>query len=99
SLGVKEKGESDEEFKLSDLGKIVTNKAFWYISLLCVLFYSAVFPFLKYAVNMMQNKLGVAAETGGLISGLLPVGTILLTPIIGNYIDKKGKAASTMMLG
>jgi MFS family permease len=48
---------------------------------------------------MMQNKLDVAAETGGLISGLLPVGTILLTPIIGNYIDKKGKAASTMMLG
>lgn len=99
SVGAKETGNSEEEFKLSDLGKIVTNKAFWYISLLCVLFYSAVFPFLKYAVNMMQNKLGVAAETGGLISGLLPVGTILLTPIIGNYIDKKGKAASTMMLG
>ena len=92
-------GGSEEEFKLSDLGKIVSNKAFWYISLLCVLFYSAVFPFLKYAVNMMQNKLNVSAETGGLISGLLPVGTILLTPIIGNYIDKKGKAASTMMLG
>lgn len=100
-MGLDKKGNdgSEEEFKLSDLGKIVTNKAFWYISLLCVLFYSAVFPFLKYAVNMMQNKLDISAETGGLISGLLPVGTILLTPIIGNYIDKKGKAASTMMLG
>jgi len=90
---------AEEEFKLRDLGKIVTNKAFWYISMLCVLFYSAVFPFLKYAVNMMQNKLDIGAGTGGLISGLLPIGTILLTPIIGNYIDKKGKAASTMMLG
>ncbi len=99
SLGVDTDTAPEEEFKLSDLGKIVTNKAFWYISLLCVLFYSAVFPFLKYAVNMMQNKLDVSAEVGGLISGLLPVGTILLTPIIGNYIDKKGKAASTMMLG
>ncbi|MCZ7558278.1 MAG: MFS transporter [Bacteroidia bacterium] len=98
-MGIEKSGGGEDEFKLSDLGKIVTNKAFWYISLLCVLFYSAVFPFLKYAVNMMQNKLDVAAETGGLISGLLPVGTILLTPIIGNYIDKKGKAASTMMLG
>ncbi|MBX3042277.1 MAG: MFS transporter [Candidatus Kapabacteria bacterium] len=90
---------AEEEFKFSDFGKIVTNKAFWYISLLCVLFYSAVFPFLKYAVNMMQNKLDVSAEIGGWVSGLLPVGTILLTPIIGSFIDKKGKAASTMMLG
>jgi MFS family permease len=98
-MGLDGKVSAEDEFKLRDLGKIVTNKAFWYISLLCVLFYSAVFPFLKYAVNMMQNKLDVAAGTGGLISGLLPVGTILLTPIIGNYIDKKGKAASTMMLG
>jgi MFS family permease len=99
SLGVDANAAPEEEFKLRDLGKIVSNKAFWYISLLCVLFYSAVFPFLKYAVNMMQNKLDVSAEIGGLISGLLPVGTILLTPLIGNYIDKKGKAASTMMLG
>lgn len=90
---------TDEEFKFSDLGKIVSNKAFWYVSLLCVLFYSGVFPFLKYAVNMMENKLGITPEQGGMIAGLLPVGTILLTPIFGNYIDKKGKAASIMMLG
>ncbi|GAB1371453.1 MFS transporter [Candidatus Kapaibacterium sp.] len=95
----KTEGHAEEEFKFSDIGKIFSNKAFWYISLLCVLFYSAVFPFLKYAVNMMQNKLDISAEIGGWISGLLPVGTILLTPIIGGFIDKKGKAASTMMLG
>lgn len=89
----------DEEFKISDLGKIVSNRGFWYIALLCVLFYSGVFPFLKYAVNMMQSKLGISPETGGMIAGLLPVGTILLTPIFGNMVDRKGKAASVMMLG
>ena len=67
-----------EEFHVSDLGKIITNRGFLIISLLCVLFYSGVFPFLKYAVNMMQHKLGVSAAVGGYISGMLPVGTILL---------------------
>lgn len=90
---------SEEEFRISDLGKIVSNRGFWYIALLCVLFYSGVFPFLKYAVNMMQSKLGISPELGGMIASLLPVGTILLTPIFGNMVDRKGKAASVMMLG
>ncbi|HOW26751.1 MAG TPA: MFS transporter [Bacteroidales bacterium] len=88
-----------EEFHVRDLRKIITNKGFLLIALLCVLFYSGVFPFLKYAVNMMQNKLGVSAETGGWISGLLPVGTIVLTPLIGTYLDRKGKGATMMIFG
>ncbi|HRY32460.1 MAG TPA: MFS transporter [Bacteroidales bacterium] len=88
-----------EEFHVRDLAKIITNRGFLIISLLCVLFYSGVFPFLKYAVNMMQHKLGVSPDTGGIISGLLPVGTIILTPIFGNYLDNKGKGASIMILG
>jgi len=88
-----------EEFHLKDLAKIITNRGFLIISLLCVLFYSGVFPFLKYAVNMMQSKLGVSPEIGGMISGLLPVGTIVLTPIIGNYLDHKGKGATMMIFG
>ena len=88
-----------EEFHLKDLGKIITNRGFLLISLLCVLFYSGVFPFLKYAVNMMQSKLGVSPEVGGMISGLLPVGTIILTPIIGNFLDNKGKGATMMIFG
>ncbi len=88
-----------EEFKLSDLGKILTNRGFLLISLLCVLFYSGVFPFLKYAVNMMENRLGISNVAAGYISGLLPVGTIILTPIIGNYLDRKGKGASIMIFG
>ncbi len=88
-----------EEFHVKDLAKIITNRGFLYISFLCVLFYSGVFPFLKYAVNMMQNKLGVSASVGGYISGMLPVGTILLTPIIGYFLDKKGKGATMMIFG
>jgi MFS family permease len=88
-----------EAFHLSDLKKIVMNPGFWAISLMCVLFYSGVFPFLKYAVPMMQSKLGVSPEMGGMISGLLPVGTIILTPIFGSYLDRKGKGASIMILG
>ncbi len=88
-----------EEFRLSDIGKILSNRGFIYISLLCVLFYSGVFPFLKYAVNMMENKLGVSGEEGGYISGLLPVGTILLTPLIGYLLDTRGKGASMMIFG
>jgi Na+/melibiose symporter-like transporter len=92
-------GDPTEEFHVKDLGKIITNPGFLIISLLCVLFYSGVFPFLKYAVNMMQNKLGVSSSVGGMISGLLPVGTILLTPIIGFYLDKRGKGATMMIFG
>ncbi|MBL7139204.1 MAG: MFS transporter [Bacteroidales bacterium] len=95
------KSESDptDEFHLKDLAKIITNKGFLLISFLCVLFYSGVFPFLKYAVNMMENKLGVEPHIGGMISGLLPVGTIILTPIVGNYLDVKGKGATLMIFG
>ncbi len=88
-----------EEFHLKDLAKIITNRGFILISLLCVLFYSGVFPFLKYAVHMMQSKLGVDAHIAGKISGLLPIGTILLTPIIGYFLDKKGKGATIMIFG
>ncbi len=91
--------EPAEEFKLSDIGKILTNRGFLLISLLCVLFYSGVFPFLKYAVNMMENRLGISSVAAGYISGLLPVGTIILTPIIGNFLDRKGKGATMMIYG
>lgn len=98
--GVKDTGaDPTEEFHVRDLAKIITNRGFLLISLLCVLFYSGVFPFLKYAVNMMQNKLNVSPEIGGIISGFLPVGTILLTPLIGIYLDKKGKGATAMIFG
>jgi len=91
--------EEEESFRLSDIWLIVTNKGWWYIAILCVLFYSSVFPFLKYASDLMVNKFGVDPEFAGSIPALLPFGTILLTPLFGNLYDRKGKGASIMILG
>lgn len=89
----------EDEFRLSDIGKILGNKGWWYIAILCVLFYSAVFPFLKYATDLMVNKFGVKEDLAGLIPMLLPFGNILLTPLFGGIYDKKGKGASIMIIG
>jgi MFS family permease len=78
---------------------ILTNKGFWLIALLCVLFYSCVFPFLKYATDLMINKFGVKEDMAGSISSLLPVGTLLLTPLFGSIYDRKGKGATIMIIG
>lgn len=90
---------SEDEFKLGDIVAIVKNKGFWYIAILCVLFYSAVFPFLKYAADLMVNKFGVEQSLAGAIPALLPFGNILLTPLFGSIYDRKGKGASIMILG
>lgn len=151
--------EKDDPFKLSDLGKILKSSGFWLVALLCVLYYSAIFPFQKYAVNMLQCNLSftevsadsfwatntvtiiqyiimlvVAAsafasnfsKNKAMKSGLLILSVIALvifcymgymrqsaetvfavfpllavgiTPILGNYVDHKGKAASMLILG
>ncbi|NPD91309.1 MFS transporter [Xylanibacter muris] len=151
--------EKDDPFKISDIGKILTSSGFWLVALLCVLYYSAIFPFQKYAVNMLQcnltftkvdpdsfwgsntvtliqycimlivaaaafasnfskkknmkySLLGVAvaalvvfcymgymrqsAETVFAVFPLLAVG---ITPILGHYVDHKGKAASMLVMG
>ncbi len=89
----------EDEFKISDIGKILNNRGWWYIAILCVLFYSAVFPFLKYATDLMVNKFGVEEDLAGLIPMLLPFGNILLTPLFGGIYDKKGKGATIMIIG
>ena len=151
--------EKDDPFKVSDIGKILSSGGFWLVALLCVLYYSAIFPFQKYAVNMLQCNLTftevdpnsfwagstvtivqyiimlvVAAtafisnfsKTKAMKYGMLVVSVICLiifcymgymrqsaetvfavfpllavgiTPILGNYVDHKGKAASMLVLG
>jgi len=90
---------ADEEFKFADILEIGRNRAFWYITVLCVLFYSAVFPFIKYAINLMVQKFGITDEFAGYIPALLPLSALLLTPVFGSLFDKKGKGASIMILG
>ncbi len=151
--------ESDEPFKVSDIGKILSSLGFWLVALLCVLYYSAIFPFQKYAVNMLQCNLtlieadptsfwggssvtivqyivmllvaicsfasnfskkkslklglmviavvalviycymGYMRGTAETIFAVFPLLAVAITPILGNYVDHKGKAASMLMIG
>jgi MFS family permease len=99
SEGISDEVSEEDEFKISDILFIIRNRGFWLIALLCVLFYSGVFPFLYYATDLMINKYGVAEDFAGLIPMLLPFGTIILTPLFGNLYDRRGKGASIMLLG
>ena len=151
--------EKDDPFKISDIGKILSDSGFWLVALLCVLYYSAIFPFQKYAVNMLQcnltlvapdadsfwatdtvtyiqyalmllvagtgfasnfqekkgNKFGLLGvsilglitycymgymqQTAGSIFAVFPLLAVLITPILGKYLDHNGKAVSMLMLG
>ncbi len=91
--------DTEEAFRIKDILKIITNKGWWYLAILCVLFYSAVFPFLKYATDLMVQKFHINEDWAGIIPAMLPFGTILLTPLFGNLYDRKGKGASIMILG
>lgn len=154
-----EEEEKDEPFKLSDLGKILSSAGFWLVALLCVLYYSAIFPFQKYAVNMLQCNLtftdldpnsfwagdavsgwqyvvmlvvaaaafasnfskktalrivmlviaigslvlycwmGYMRQSAAAIFAVFPLLAVGITPILGKYVDYKGKAASMLVLG
>ena len=151
--------EKDDPFKISDLGQILTSSGFWLVALLCVLYYSAIFPFQKYAVNMLQCNLtlvepssdsfwasssvtivqyiimllvaaagfasnfqktksrqyamlgvsiialvtycymGYMRQSAESIFAVFPLLAVLITPILGSYVDHKGKAASMLVLG
>ena len=151
--------EKDDPFKISDLGQILTSSGFWLVALLCVLYYSAIFPFQKYAVNMLQCNLtltepaqdsfwagssvtiiqyvimllvagfgfasnfqkqksrqfgmlaisivalvtycymGYMRQSAESIFAVFPLLAVLITPILGSYVDHKGKAASMLGLG
>lgn len=151
--------EKDDPFKISDLGQILTSSGFWLVALLCVLYYSAIFPFQKYAVNMLQCNLtlvepsqdsfwasssvtivqyvimlvvaaagfasnfqkvkrnqlillafsiislitycymGYMRQSAESIFAVFPLLAVLITPILGSYVDHKGKAVSMLILG
>ena len=88
---------SEEEFKFSDLGKIFTSKMFWLVALLCVLYYSAIFPFQRYAPDFLNKTLDITS--GAQLFSCFPILAMVLTPFLGGFIDRKGKAASMLMIG
>lgn len=89
----------EDGFKFSDLSILFTNRGFWYITILCLMFYAGVFPFLKFATKLMIFKYGVSPDLAGLIPAMLPFGTIFLTPFFGGIYDKYGKGATLMIIG
>lgn len=91
--------EPEEEFKVRDLGILFTNKAFLIVSGLCVLYYSAIFPFQKYAANMLECRLQTSATDASDIFSWFPIGAMILTPLLGAYLDNKGKGASMLIIG
>ena len=88
---------SEEEFKFSDLGKIFSSKMFWLVALLCVLYYSAIFPFQRYAPDFLDKTLAIT--NGAQLFSCFPILAMVLTPFLGAFIDRKGKAASMLMIG
>jgi len=91
--------EAAEAFHIKDIGIILGNKGFWYIALLCLLFYGAVFPFYKFGADLFVNKFGMSPDWAGSIPAMIPIGTLALTPFFGNIYDRKGKGATIMLIG
>lgn len=93
-------GTSEEEFKISDIGKILSSQTFWVVALLCVLYYSAIFPFQRYGANMLQCNLdGITPQQASNIFRWFPIGAAIITPFLGNFLDRQGKGATMLMFG
>ena len=94
-----ENSSAEDEFHFKDTLQVIKNPAFWMIAFLCLLFYAAVNPFLKYSTGMMTTKFGVSETLAGLFPLILPMGCIVLTPLFGRIYDKKGHGADLMIFG
>lgn len=97
-LSTEEKSPEDE-FHLRDLGKVFGSKMFWFVALLCVLYYSAIFPFQRYAPDFLSKTLDVDATVGARLFSFFPILAMCLTPVLGIFLDRKGKGASMLMIG
>ena len=96
-------GEADhskaDEFEIKDLGKIFSSKMFWIVAILCVLYYSGIFPFQKFATNFLEETLHVEASLAARLFSWFPILAMVLTPFLGIFLDKKGKGATMLMIG
>jgi nitrate/nitrite transporter NarK len=90
---------NEDLFRWSDIGATLRNPGFWLITLFCVLFYSAVSPFLKFSTKLMVMKYGVDTDLAGFFSSIAPFGTILMTPLFGLVYDRYGKGVTLVITG
>ena len=99
AIGEKSEDGSEDEFRISDLGQIFKSKMFWIVALLCVLYYSAIFPFQRFATNFLEETLRIPNDEAAGLFKWFPILAMVLTPLLGAFIDNKGKGATMMMLG
>ncbi len=92
-------GEAEEPFKVRDLGKLFSSRTFLIVSALCVLYYSAIFPFQKFATGMLEANLGISTATAANIFRWFPIGAAALTPFLGRFLDTRGKGATMLIFG
>ncbi len=98
-LGKAATDEPEEQFKVSDIGILFTSKTFLIVSGLCVLYYSAIFPFQKFATGMLETNLQMPTEEAAGLFSWFPIGAMFLTPFLGAFLDKKGKGATMLIIG
>ena len=89
----------EDEFHISDLKAIFTSKMFWIVSLLCVLYYRAIFPFQRYATNFLEETLAIDAASAAKLFSCFPILAMVMTPMLGIFLDRKGKGATMLMFG
>lgn len=94
-----EEEEAEEPFKFSDLGKVFGSGVFWVVAILCTLYYSAIFPFQKFATEMLHFKVGFEIKEAAAYFSYFPIGAMIVTPILGYFLDRKGKGATMLILG
>jgi len=88
-----------DEFRLSDVGKVLMDGKFWMLALLCVLFYSSIIAFKKFAGAILIPRFNVPAEAAGWMISMLPFSTVIFAPLFGMLVDKKGHGARWMVIG
>lgn len=91
--------DESEKFKIRDIFSIIRLNSFWYIAILCLVFYISVMTFQKFGVQFIGMKYGINETNAGDLMMLLPIGALFLTPLFGGIYDKKGRGASMMILG
>ncbi len=89
----------EDEFHVSDLKMVFSSKMFWIIALLCVLYYSAIFPFQRFATNFLEETLSIPNDEAAGLFKWFPILAMVLTPFLGAFIDYRGKGASMMLIG
>ena len=96
----KEERNPEDEFHLKDLGNVFGSRSFWTVAILCVLYYSAIFPFQRYGANMLQCNIGdLSPQQAANIFRWFPIGAAVITPFLGAFLDHKGKGATMLIWG